>query len=120
MIFTLREGRRRASVREALLFPDAQPGLPGHGAGQVAPDAGQEWKINYLRKWRAMQEMKVAGDEFYDLNGRVNEGISQFKQGFGPAETTWVGAFDAVYHPLLYAGWSRGLPLARRLLRRAG
>lgn len=87
--------------------------------GGVA-DAGQEWKSNYLLKWRAIQEMKVAGYEVYDLNGRVNEGISQFKQGFGPAETTWVGAFDAVYHPLLYAGWSRGLPLARRLLRRAG
>lgn len=87
--------------------------------GGVA-DAGQEWKSNYLLKWRAIQEMRAAGYAIYDLNGRVNEGISQFKQGFGPADTTWVGAFDAVYHPLLYAGWSRGLPLARRLLRRAG
>ena len=87
--------------------------------GGVA-DAGQEWKSNYLLKWRAIQEMKATGYETYDLNGRVNEGISQFKQGFGPAETTWVGAFDTVYHPLLYAGWSHGLPLARRLMRRAG
>lgn len=87
--------------------------------GGVA-DAGQEWKSNYLLKWGAIQEMKAAGYEVYDLNGRVNEGISQFKQGFGPAETTWIGAFDAVYHPLLYAGWSHGLPLARRLRGRAG
>jgi peptidoglycan pentaglycine glycine transferase (the first glycine) len=87
--------------------------------GGVA-DAGQEWKSNYLLKWHAIQEMTVAGYEVYDLNGRVNEGIAQFKQGFGPDETTWVGPFDAVYHPLLYAVWARGLPLARRLARSAG
>lgn len=87
--------------------------------GGVA-DAGQDWKSNYLLKWHAIREMKSAGYEVYDLNGRVNEGISQFKQGFGPAETSWVGPFDAVYHPLLYSAWTRGLPLARRLARRAG
>jgi len=83
-------------------------------------DAGQEWKSNYLLKWHAIREMKAAGYEVYDLNGRVNEGIAQFKQGFGPADTTWVGPFDAVYHPVLYAAWERGLPLARKLARRAG
>lgn len=87
--------------------------------GGVA-DAGQEWKSNYLLKWHAIREMKAAGYEVYDLNGRVNEGISQFKQGFGPADTSWVGPFDAIYHPLIYAAWTRGLPLARRLARRAG
>lgn len=87
--------------------------------GGVA-DAGQDWKSNYLLKWHAIREMKAAGYEVYDLNGRVNEGIAQFKQGFGPAEISWVGPFDAVYHPLLYSAWTRGLPLARRLARRAG
>jgi peptidoglycan pentaglycine glycine transferase (the first glycine) len=85
--------------------------------GGVA-DAGQEWKSNYLLKWHAIRAMKAAGYEAYDLNGRVNEGIAQFKQGFGPAETSWIGPFDAVYRPALYAAWSRGLPLARRLARR--
>lgn len=80
-------------------------------------DAGQEYKSNYLLKWHAIREMKAAGYTLYDLNGRVNEGISQFKQGFGPDETSWIGPFDAVYHPLLYSGWTRGLPLARRLMR---
>jgi lipid II:glycine glycyltransferase (peptidoglycan interpeptide bridge formation enzyme) len=87
--------------------------------GGVA-DAGQEWKSNYLLKWHAIKEMKQAGYEVYDLNGRVNEGIAQFKQGFGPAETSWIGPYDAIYHPVLYAAWTRGLPLARRLARRAG
>lgn len=85
--------------------------------GGVA-DAGQDLKSNYLLKWHAIQEMKAAGYEVYDLNGRVNEGIAQFKQGFGPAETSWIGAYDAVYHPMLYAGWELGLPLARRVMRR--
>lgn len=87
--------------------------------GGVA-DAGQELKSNYLLKWHAIREMKSAGNEVYDLNGRVNEGISQFKQGFGPAETSWIGPYDAVYFPLLYSAWTRGLPMARRLARRAG
>ncbi len=83
-------------------------------------DAGQEFKSNYLLKWHAIQEMRAAGYRLYDLNGRVNEGISQFKQGFGPDETTWVGPFDRVYHPLMYQAWSRALPLARRFLARDG
>lgn len=87
--------------------------------GGVA-DAGQELKSNYLLKWHAIREMKAAGYEVYDLNGRVNEGIAQFKQGFGPTETSWVGPYDAVYYPLLYSAWTRGLPVARRLARRAG
>jgi lipid II:glycine glycyltransferase (peptidoglycan interpeptide bridge formation enzyme) len=96
-------------------------------AGRVAvefyggvSESGQEWKSNYLLKWHAIQQMRAAGYETYDLNGRVNEGISQFKQGFGPSETSWIGPYDAVYHPMLYAAWTRGLPLARRLARRAG
>lgn len=87
--------------------------------GGVA-DAGQEWKSNYLLKWHAIREMKAAGYELYDLNGRVHEGIKQFKEGYGPQDTDWIGPFDAVYHPMLYAGWTRGLPLARRIARRSG
>jgi lipid II:glycine glycyltransferase (peptidoglycan interpeptide bridge formation enzyme) len=83
-------------------------------------NAGQEWKSNYLLKWHAIREMKATGYQVYDLNGRVNEGIAQFKQGFGPATTSWVGPYDAVYHSVLYSAWKRGLPLARRLARRSG
>lgn len=68
-------------------------------------DVGQEYKSNFLLKWHAIKEMKAAGYALYDLNGRVNEGISQFKQGFGPDETAWVGPFDRVYKPLLYQAW---------------
>ncbi len=81
-------------------------------------DAGQEWKSNFLLKWHAIQEMQTAGYALYDLNGRVNEGISQFKEGFGPDHTTWIGPYDLVYKPLLHQGWTRALPLAKKLLAR--
>jgi len=89
--------------------------------GGVA-DAGQDNKIkfNELLKWHAIQEMKAAGYTTYDLNGRVNDGISQFKEGFGPDDTTWIGPFDRIYKPLAYQSWTRALPLARRFLARAG
>ena len=79
-------------------------------------DAGQEYKSNYWLKWHAIQEMKAAGYTLYDLNGRVNEGISQFKQGFGPDETTWIGPFDHIYKRMLHQGWSRALPFAKKYL----
>ena len=83
-------------------------------------DAGQEWKANFLLKWHAIREMRAAGYTLYDLNGRVNEGISQFKEGFGPDHTTWVGPYDRIYKPLLHQGWTRALPIAKRFLSREG
>jgi peptidoglycan pentaglycine glycine transferase (the first glycine) len=85
--------------------------------GGVA-DCGQELKSNYLLKWHAIQQMRAAGYELYDLNGRVNEGIAQFKQGFGPDETSWIGPYDAVYRPLMYRTWRAALPLVGKVLRR--
>ncbi len=79
-------------------------------------DSGQEYKSNFLLKWRAIQDMQAAGYTVYDLNGRVNEGISQFKEGFGPDATEWVGSYDLVYNSLLYQGWTRTLPFAKRIL----
>ncbi len=81
-------------------------------------DVGQDYKSNYLLKWQAIQAMRAAGYTIYDLNGRVTEGISQFKEGFGPADTTWIGPYDHVYHPMLYHGYTRALPLARKWLAR--
>ncbi len=82
-------------------------------------DAGLEWRTNYLLKWHGIRAMRAAGYTLYDLNGRVNEGISKFKQGFGPAETSWIGPFDRVYNTILYQGWTRALPMVRRMLARS-
>jgi lipid II:glycine glycyltransferase (peptidoglycan interpeptide bridge formation enzyme) len=75
-------------------------------------------KANYVIKWHAIQAMKKSGYTLYDLNGRVHEGLKQFKEGFGPDKIDWIGPFDRVYHPLMYQAWTRGLPLARRFLAR--
>lgn len=83
-------------------------------------EAGQKFLSNYLLKWHAIQEMKADGYEVYDLNGRVNEGIGQFKVGFGPDETAWIGPFDRVYKPMLYQAWTRALPMIRRSPRLLG
>jgi peptidoglycan pentaglycine glycine transferase (the first glycine) len=83
-------------------------------------DAGQKSLANTLLKWHAIKEMKQAGYTIYDLNGRVTQGISQFKTGFGPASTSWVGPFDRVYRPLMYQAWVRALPVVLRLLSRNG
>ncbi len=95
----------------------------GHYAVELyggVSDAGQEWKSNYLLKWHAIQEMKRDGYTLYDLNGRVNEGIGQFKEGFGPDHTNWIGPYDLIYKPLLHQGWTRALPLAKKFLAREG
>ncbi len=83
-------------------------------------DTSQEWKSNYLLKWHAIRQMKAAGYSLYDLHGRATEGIAQFKEGFGPKPTSWIGAYDAIYHPLVCAVWKRGLPLTRWVARHSG
>lgn len=94
----------------------------GHAAVELyggVSDAGQDYKANYLLKWHAIQQMRAAGYTLYDLNGRLNEGISQFKEGFGPAPITWIGPYDRIFRPLLYSGWTKMRPLARKMLARA-
>ncbi len=75
--------------------------------------AGQELKANYFLKWHAMMEMKQAGYRIYDFNGRLNEGVSQFKQGFGPDETDYVGTWDYPLNKLGYKAWERLWPMAK-------
>lgn len=79
---------------------------------------GGESKVNYLLKWTAMTELKAAGYELYDFNGRLNEGVSQFKVGFGPDETNWIGTYDYVFNQLGYQIWERLWPVAKPVGRR--
>ncbi len=65
-------------------------------------EAGQAMKANYFLKWRAICEMKAAGFTRYDFNGRLNDGVSRFKDGFGPDETNYIGTYD---YPLNVAGY---------------
>jgi peptidoglycan pentaglycine glycine transferase (the first glycine) len=79
---------------------------------------GGEHKVNYLLKWKAMTELKAAGYDLYDFNGRLNEGVSQFKVGFGPDETDWIGTYDYVFNAVGYQLWERLWPVAKPVGRR--
>ncbi|GAC1373046.1 MAG: peptidoglycan bridge formation glycyltransferase FemA/FemB family protein [Candidatus Saccharimonadales bacterium] len=83
--------------------------------------AGGEVKANYPLKWHAIQAMKEAGYEIYDFNGRLNEGVSRFKDGFGPDATDWIGTYDFLLNAALYHAWEKLWPLTKlvgRLLKK--
>jgi peptidoglycan pentaglycine glycine transferase (the first glycine) len=92
------------------------------GAGRTAYElyggvnaVGAEMKANYMLKWEAMRAMKAAGYEIYDFNGRLNEGVSRFKEGFGPAETDYIGTYDYPLNRLGYQLWESLWPMAKRV-----
>lgn len=79
-----------------------------------ATDEGRHLRANYPLKWGAMLAAKESGTRVYDMNGLLNDGISEFKRSFVKQETRWVGTFD---RPLgaWYTVWARVLPAYRRL-----
>lgn len=79
---------------------------------------GQEQKANYFLKWHSINTMKEKGYEIYDLNGRFNEGVGQFKVGFAPDETDYIGTYDFVFNRLGYNLWERLWPMAKPIGRR--
>lgn len=81
-------------------------------------EEGSELKANYILKWDVMKQMKAGGVHMYDLNGRLNEGIDQFKSGFVDESTNLIGPYDYPIRFALYQAWERGLPIAKRVMRR--
>jgi len=81
-------------------------------------DAGQEAKANYFLKWTAILAAKREGYQIYDFNGRLNEGVSRFKEGFGPTETDWIGTWDYPFNNLGYQLWERLWPIAKPIGRK--
>ena len=76
-------------------------------------EAGQELRSNYALKWHAIRDAKTAGIKIYDLNGLLNDGISNFKRSFTDTETSWVGTWDKPLSPL-YHVWETALPAAKK------
>ena len=76
-------------------------------------DEGQAARANYTLKWTAIRDMQAAGYTIYDFNGRLNEGVGKFKDGFGPEHTDWVGTWDYPLNKLGYAAWERFWPVIR-------
>lgn len=81
-------------------------------------DRGQELRANYMLKWHAISRCKEWGIDRYDMNGLLNDGISTFKQSFADHEDMLVGTYDYPMSPL-YTAWTKGLPLAKKAIRRA-
>jgi lipid II:glycine glycyltransferase (peptidoglycan interpeptide bridge formation enzyme) len=57
-------------------------------------DPGAESRANYLLKWSAIDDFARQGLRTYDMWGLATGGIRQFKEGFGGAEISYVGARD--------------------------
>jgi lipid II:glycine glycyltransferase (peptidoglycan interpeptide bridge formation enzyme) len=80
-------------------------------------EAGQKARANYGVKWAAFTSMKADGCTRYDLNGLLNDGISDFKKQFAQHEDLLTGTWEL---PLssLYPAYSTGMPIARRVLQK--
>lgn len=78
---------------------------------------GQELRANYALKWHAIRKMKEWGIDRYDMNGLVSDGVSNFKRGFADHTDELVGTYDKPLSPL-YVLWSKGLPLAKQVIRK--
>ncbi|MDQ4503687.1 peptidoglycan bridge formation glycyltransferase FemA/FemB family protein [Sinomonas sp. ASV322] len=79
--------------------------------------AGQKARANYGVKWAAFAAMKADGCTRYDLNGLLNDGISDFKKQFAPHENLLTGTWELPLSPL-YPAYSTGMPIARRVLQK--
>lgn len=79
-------------------------------------DQGQRLRANYMLKWEAICRTREWGVRRYDMNGLLNDGVSKFKQSFTSGETELVGTYEKPLSPL-YVVWSKGLPVAKRLIR---
>ncbi len=80
-------------------------------------EKGQELRSNYALKWQAIRKCKEWGLSRYDFGGLLEGGVTTFKMGWAQAETNLAGTFD---RPLSvhYATWSRGLPIAKKTIRK--
>lgn len=80
-------------------------------------NAARKLRTNYALKWHAMKAMKARGVADYDVNGLLNDSISEFKRGFAKHENLLMGSWD---FPLsrLYPVWAKLLPAVRNLRRK--
>ena len=99
----------------AFLWPVVTPAVAFELYGGMS-DEGQALRANYHLKWSVIRAMKQRGIERYDVNGLLNDGVTSFKKGFIPVETTMSGTLDYPMSPL-YVVWSGLLPAIKRVLR---
>lgn len=78
---------------------------------------GQELRANYALKWHVIRKCKEWELSRYDFGGLIEGGVSTFKMGWTDQETNLAGTFDK---PLssYYGLWSKGLPTAKKVIRK--
>ena len=79
---------------------------------------GQLSKANYLLKWHAICDSKKQGMKIYDFNGRLNDGVSNFKHGFAPDDTDYIGSYDYVINKTAYRFWVGLFPMLKPIGRK--
>lgn len=77
---------------------------------------GQSMRANYALKWHAINKTKEWGIARYDMNGLLNDGVSNFKRGFAKHENELVGTYDFALSPLYFA-WTWLLPRVKNVIR---
>jgi lipid II:glycine glycyltransferase (peptidoglycan interpeptide bridge formation enzyme) len=96
----------------------------------ASSDRERQRMAPYLAQWAAIQWARERGAQWYDLWGVPDEdesaleaqfehrgdglwGVYRFKRGWGGQLLRSVGAWDRVYHPLLYRAYHLALRLRR-------
>jgi hypothetical protein len=82
-----------------------------------ANEEGRRLRANAPVYWASIQDARAIGAIRYDLNGLLNDGISEFKRSFAKHEDELIGSIDVPYSPL-YGLWNKGLPAVKQILRR--
>jgi peptidoglycan pentaglycine glycine transferase (the first glycine) len=80
-------------------------------------ERGQALRANYALKWFAIRKCREWGISRYDMNGLLNDGISNFKRGFANHDDMLAGTYDYPLSPL-YSIWAGLLPIAKKIIRR--
>lgn len=107
---------KKGSSTVAFLWPIVTPDVAFELYGGMS-DEGQTLRANYHLKWSVIQYMKQQGIRRYDVNGLLNDGVTAFKKGFIPTETTMSGTYDRPMSPL-YVVWNTLLPAAKKILQK--
>ncbi len=68
---------------------------------------------NHALHWEAIQWALKRGCSLYDLWGIADQGLYQFKQGFGGEVVHHIGAYDKVFSPARFALYTRALAFRR-------
>lgn len=80
-------------------------------------DAGRKARANAPVKWHAIQLAQQAGLVRYDMNGLLNDGISEFKRSFAQHTDELVGSIDVPFSRW-YTTWNSALPTAKKVVRK--